>query len=69
MKEASTTITNKGPVALEVWIEPWAEGIALPVGKHLVISGSSEAEGSFEVVQSESGVTVYAWPGGCPALC
>jgi hypothetical protein len=67
MTEDVATIANEGQQPIEVWIEPWAEGLRLPPGRSISISGKSDSEGGFEVDRSESRVVVYAWP-GCTAI-
>jgi hypothetical protein len=67
MTEAVATIANEGQQPIEVWIEPWAEGLLLPPGRSFSISGKSDSEGGFEIDRNESRVVVYAWC-GCTAV-
>ena len=63
MTEAVETVDNNGSAPLQVWVEPWAEGLIIPPGGQLTFSGASELPGGLEVERSAQGVVVYAWAG------
>jgi len=67
MSEASETITNSGQEPLAVWIEPWADRLVVPPGEAIVIAGSSQLDGRFEVDRTGAGIVVYGWA-GCTAV-
>ena len=48
---------------LNLWIEPWAEGLSFPAGTKVTLRASSQVEGWLELDEGEGVTTVYAWPG------
>jgi hypothetical protein len=48
---------------LNVWFEPWADGLTLPPGTMLELRAAANREGRLEIVRQEQGVAVYSWPG------
>ena len=63
MPEDTRTITNTGPDALSVILEPWGMVHVLAPGASFRVVASSALPGGLEVVEGEESVTVYGWAG------
>ncbi len=63
MLEDTRTITNTGPDALPVYIEPWGIVYALAPGESFRVMASSAQPGRVEILESGESVTVYGWAG------
>jgi hypothetical protein len=61
----SVVATLKAPSdqPLNVWFEPWAEGVTLSPGTVLELRATAPAEGRLETDRHEQGVVVFGWPG------
>ena len=49
--------------SLNLWFEPWAEGMTLPPGMMVELQATSTTEGRLIMENQGQGVAVYAWPG------
>lgn len=48
---------------LNVWFEPWADGLTLSPGAVAELRATAPNEGRLDVERQEDGVAVYGWPG------
>ncbi len=48
---------------LNLWIEPWAEGLSFAASTKVRLLATSDVEGWLELEEGEEVTTVYAWPG------
>ncbi len=63
MHESTKTISNTGAEPLRVWLEPWAEEVAIPPGGTFRFHGVGEEPGEIEVEQRDQGFFIlYSWP-------
>jgi hypothetical protein len=49
--------------ALNVWFEPWADGLTFSPGTVAELRATAPNEGRLEIEHQENGVAVYGWPG------
>jgi hypothetical protein len=60
--EVVETLQASPDVPLNVWFEPWAEGLTFPAGTVVELKATAPAEGPLEIDRQERAVAVYGWP-------
>lgn len=63
MHEHQMQLQAPEDAALHLWLEPWAEGLVIPPGGIVEVSGTSAIPGGFEVETTPESTTLYAWVG------
>jgi hypothetical protein len=61
--EDMQVVTNTGATPLQVWFEPWGIQHPLKPGESFRVEGRSAEAGQLEVVEADSTIAVYGWPG------
>jgi hypothetical protein len=61
--EVVETLQAPPDQSLNLWFEPWADGLTLPPGLVVELRATAPAEGRLEIDWQERGVAVYGWPG------
>ena len=63
MFEVVETLQAPPDQSLNLWFEPWAEGVTLSPGMAIELRASAPEEGRLQIDQQQHGIAVYGWPG------
>ena len=63
MFEVVETLQSPADESLNVWFEPWAEGVTLPPGTTVELRATAPKVGRLEIEHQQNGAVVYGWPG------
>lgn len=63
MYEVVETLQAPADRPLNVWFEPWCDGLTFPPGAVVELRATAPKEGRLEIESGEEGVAVYGWPG------
>jgi hypothetical protein len=61
--ELDETLRAPADQSVNLWFEPWAEGVTLSPGMAIELRASAPEEGRLQIVQQEHGIAVYCWLG------
>ncbi len=63
MPQQALTLTAPADGALDLWFEPWAEGLAVPAGSVVELHANSRVAGRLQVEEVGGRTVVFGWGG------
>ena len=63
MPQQALTLNAPADRALQLWFEPWAEGLTLPAGSAVELHANSRVAGQLQVEEVGERTVVFGWGG------